>query len=128
MSGLKPTRQRIDLAGRIIGVDRHFTAEDLHREAATDGLTVSVGTVYNALRQFESVGLVRELALDGLKAVYDTDTSGHHHFHIVDEDSIIDIPAGTLMLRSMPEVPKGYEVSRVEVIVRLRRSGGQEPA
>lgn len=124
MSGLKPTRQRIDLASRVVGVDRHFTAEDLHREARADGLNLSVGTVYNALRQFESVGLIRELALEGLKAVYDTDTSGHHHFYIVEDDSIIDIPAGTLMLRSLPRVPDGYQVSRVEVIVRLRRSPG----
>jgi Fur family iron response transcriptional regulator len=122
MSGLKPTRQRIDLAGRIIGVDRHFTAEDLHSEAMADGLRLSIGTVYNTLRQFQRVGLIRELALEGLRAVYDTDTSGHHHFHMVDEDSIIDIPAGTLVLQSLPRVPDGYRVSRVEVIVRLRRS------
>jgi Fur family iron response transcriptional regulator len=128
MSGLRPTRQRIELAQRIVGLDRHFTAEDLHLEVAAGGLTISVGTVYNTLRQFERVGLVRELALDGLKAVYDTDTSGHHHFHIVEEDSIIDIPAGTLMLRSMPKVPEGYQVSRVEVIVRLRRSREEGPA
>jgi Fur family iron response transcriptional regulator len=122
MSGMKPTRQRISIATRIVGIDRHFTAEDLHREAARDGLQLSLGTVYNTLKQFERVGLVRELAIDGLKAVYDSDTSGHHHFHLVEEDSIIDIPAGTLMLQSLPAVPEGYEVSRVEVIVRLRRS------
>jgi Fur family iron response transcriptional regulator len=128
MSGLKPTKQRVELARRIVGVERHFTADDLHREVTADGLNMSVGTIYNSLRQFQVVGMIRELAFDGLKAIYDTDTSGHHHFHLVDEDSIIDIPAGTLVLQSLPPVPAGYEVSRVEVIVRLRRAENRGPA
>ena len=121
MCGLRPTRQRVQIGRQLIGVERHFTAEELHHELAASGHRLSLGTVYNTLRQFERVGLVRELVIEGMKAVYDSDTSGHHHFHVVEEDSIIDIPSGALVLRDLPPVPDGYEVSRVEVIVRLRR-------
>lgn len=121
MCGLRPTRQRVGLASQIVGVERHFTAEELHREVVASGHELSLGTVYNTLQQFERMGLVRELVLEGMKAVYDSDTSRHHHFHVMDEDSIIDIPAGALVLRDLPPVPDGYEVNRVEVIVRLRR-------
>jgi Fur family iron response transcriptional regulator len=118
------------MAHRVIGIDRHFSAEEIHREIGEDGHRLSVGTVYNALRQFARVGLIRELAIEGMRSVYDSNTTGHHHFHLVEEDTIIDIPPGTLIVSEVPEVPEGHEISRVEVIVRLKRldeaQGGAE--
>lgn len=121
MAGLRPTRQRLDLADRLIGRDRHITAEELFFEAADAGQDLSLATVYNTLRQFQSFGLVRELAFEGMRSVFDTDTSRHHHFYLADEPSILDIPAGGLTVSGLPGIPEGYEVDRVEVVVRLRR-------
>lgn len=124
MSGLRPTRQRLDLANRLIGRDRHVTAEDLYVEATAGGQEMSLATVYNTLRQFQSSGLVRELAFDGMCSMFDTDTSRHHHFYLTDEARILDIPADSLAVSDLPGIPDGYEVSRVEVVVRLRRKTG----
>ena len=123
MCNLRPTRQRIEIADAIVAVDRHFTAEALHQQMRAAGHDMSLATVYNTLRQFGRVGLVRELAIEGLRVVYDTDTSGHHHFHLVESDSIMDVPSGSLLLKNLPPVPEGYEVRRVEIIVRLRATG-----
>jgi len=40
--------------------DRHVTAEELHGEALTSGISVSLATVYNTLHQFTEAGLLRE--------------------------------------------------------------------
>jgi Fur family transcriptional regulator, iron response regulator len=121
MSGLRPTRQRLDLANRLIGTDRHVKAEDLHAEATGSGEEISLATVYNTLRQFQSCGLVRELAFEGMSSLFDTDTSCHHHFYLTGEARIIDIPADRLAVSDLAGIPEGYEVSRVDVVVRLRR-------
>lgn len=122
MAGMRPTRQRLDLADVLIGRDRHVTAEALFAEAAASGQDVSLATVYNTLRQFQGSGLVRELASEGMRTVFDTDTSRHHHFYLADEDRIIDIPTDWPAVTDLPGIPQGYEVSRVEVVVRLRRA------
>jgi Fur family iron response transcriptional regulator len=121
MCGLRPTRQRLDLADRLVGRDRHVTAEELYLEASNAGQELSLATVYNTLRQFQSSGLVRELAFEGMRSVFDTDTSLHHHFYLAEESTILDIPADVISIPELPGIPDGYEVGRVEVIVRLRR-------
>jgi Fur family transcriptional regulator, iron response regulator len=123
MAGMRPTRQRLDLADRLIGRDRHVTAEELYVETAEAGHELSLATVYNTLRQFQSSGLVRELAFEGMRSVFDTDTSHHHHFYLTEESRIIDISADRLSVTDLPGIPDGYEVNRVEVVVRLRRKG-----
>lgn len=121
-AGLRPTRQRIDLA-RILfaGGDRHFTADMLWEEANRKDISVSLATVYNTLQQFTSAGLLRRLVTDGRKTWFDTNLTDHHHLFYADEDIIVDIPEGCLAIDKLPSIPAGMEVDRVEVVVRLRR-------
>lgn len=121
MNGMRPTRQRLDLADRLVGRDRHVTAEELFAEVSAAGEEMSLATVYNTLRQFQVSGLVRELAFEGVKSVFDTDTSRHHHFHLPEEGQVRDIPGGCVTVSALSNIPDGYEVERVEVMVRLRR-------
>src|SRR5215211_3432657 len=60
--------------------DRHITAEVLFDEAMRSRIPVSLATVYNTLHQFTEAGLLRQLAVDGSKAYFDTNPSEHHHF------------------------------------------------
>jgi Fur family iron response transcriptional regulator len=120
--GLRPTRQRVSLGWLLFAKgDRHISAEMLYEEAMKARVPVSLATVYNTLHQFTQAGLLRELAIDGAKTYFDTDNSEHHHFVIDDEDRVIDIPA--VDIGALPEPPAGYEVARVDVVVRLRRAG-----
>ncbi len=78
-AGLRPTRQRLSLGWLLFGRgDRHLTAEMLYDEAMRAKVPVSLATVYNTLHQFTEVGLLRQLALDGSKAYFDTNPSEHH--------------------------------------------------
>lgn len=124
-SGLRPTRQRMALAEILFAKgNRHISAENLHEEAMGQRVPVSLATVYNTLHQFTEAGLLREVAVDGSKTYFDTNTSDHHHFFVEDDDQVIDIPAGRMGVGALPEPPPGFEISRVDVIVRLRRIKG----
>jgi len=121
-AGLRPTRQRLALARLLFSQgDRHVTAEALHEEAIRAYVPVSLATVYNTLHQFTEAGLLREVAVDGTKTYFDTNTSDHHHFFIEDENRILDIPGHPISVAGLPQAPEGHEITRVEVVVRLRR-------
>jgi Fur family iron response transcriptional regulator len=120
--GLRPTRQRVSLGWLLFGKgDRHITAEMLFEEAGRARVPVSLATVYNTLHQFTEAGLLRQLAVDGSKAYFDTNPSEHHHFFLEDEGELMDMPHEGVSVGSLPAPPPGMEVAGVEVIVRLRR-------
>jgi len=120
--GLRPTRQRMALGWLLFGKgDRHLTAEMLYEEASRAKVPVSLATIYNTLHQFKEVGLLRQVAVDGSKAYFDTNTSAHHHFFVEGEGELLDIPEASMLVGSDPTPPEGYEIARVDVVVRLRR-------
>ena len=93
----------------------------LFEEAQKARVPASLATVYNSLKQFTEVGLVRQIAADGRKSYFDTDLTDHHHFLVQGEGEIIDIPCASLSVSGLPATPAGYVVKRVEVVVQLRR-------
>ena len=122
-AGLRPTRQRLSLAGLLVGdgCDRHVTAEGLHEAALATGDPVSLATVYNTLRAFCEAGLLREITVDGSKSYFDTNMSDHPHFYWEDSATLTDAPASELEIRRLPRAPDGAEIAAVDVVIRLRR-------
>jgi Fur family transcriptional regulator, iron response regulator len=122
--GLRPTRQRLALAELLVGdgLNRHVTAESLHALSRDAGDRVSLATVYNTLRAFCEAGLVNEVVVDGSKSYFDTRTDDHPHFYWEDSHSLTDAPAEELEIASLPQVPAGMAVTRVDVVIRLRRA------
>jgi Fur family transcriptional regulator, iron response regulator len=120
-AALRPTRQRAELARLLFSGDRHVTAEVLHSEASAQGSRISLATVYNTLKQFRDAGLLRELAIDGSRTYFDTNTSNHNHFYIEAEHDIFDIPKPLIRAEDLPTPPEGYEIAHVDVVIRLVR-------
>lgn len=122
--GLRPTRQRLALAELLVGdgLNRHVTAESLFDLAVDAGERVSLATVYNTLRAFCDAGLLNEVVVDGTKSYFDTRTDDHPHFYWEDSQRLTDAPADELAITSLPKVPEGMAVSRVDVVIRLRRA------
>ena len=120
---LRPTRQRLTL-GRLLfeSGDRHITAEQLHAEVTALGEHVSLATVYNTLHQFKRAGLVRELAIEGSKAYFDTNTSNHNHFLLETTGDLMDIPGDAIRVEGLPEPPDGMKITHVDVVVRVSKS------
>jgi Fur family transcriptional regulator, iron response regulator len=119
-AGLRPTRQRIALAKLLFACgDRHVTAEMLHEEAVRAGQRVSLATVYNTLHQFKRAGLLREIAIGGQRAYFDTNTSNHNHYYIEADGTLVDIPGGSIRVEGLPTPPDHLRVSHIDVVVRL---------
>lgn len=120
-AGLRPTRQRVELACILFAKGhRHIAAENLHAEADVAGFRVSLATVYNTLHQFTESGLLRAVAIDGSPTYFDTNASDHHHFFVEGEGQLIDL-VGDVGIDRLPEPPEGMEVIAVELVVRVRR-------
>ena len=120
--GLRPTRTRIALSALLFSKgDRHVTAEQLFEEANQARVSVSLATVYNTLHQFTEVGFLRQVAIDASKSYFDTNTTEHHHFYIEDRHELMDIPPTNVIVGKAPVPPDGYEIARIDVVVRLRR-------
>ena len=120
-AGLRPTRQRLALASLLFAKgDRHLTVEELHEEAASDGIDVSLATVYNTLHQFTEARMLRVLAVEGNRTYFDTNVSDHHHFFVEGRNEVLDIPLSNLAIENIPEPPEGMEIAHVDVVVRLR--------
>src|SRR5579864_7285135 len=117
---LRPTRQRLALARLLFGSgDRHVTAEQLHGEATTAAIPVSLATVYNTLHQFTDAGLLREVVVEPGRSYFDTNIDDHHHFFWESSGVLQDIPGEGVVVSGLPAPPQGSEIRRVEVIVRI---------
>ena len=125
-AGLRPTRQRVALATLLVGdgQHRHVTAESLFASAQKGDERVSLATVYNTLRAFCDAGLIQEVTVDGSKSYFDTNTHDHPHFYWEDEHRLTDAPARQLKITQLPKAPDGAEISKVDVVIRLRKTPG----
>ncbi len=121
-AGLRPTRQRLALAALLVGdgQDRHVTAESLYADVKAKGDSVSLATVYNTLRAFCDAGLMQEITVDGSKSYFDTNMDDHPHFFWEEERKLTDAPVDQLEIRRLPDLPEGAEISKVDVVIRLR--------
>lgn len=62
---------------------------------------------------------MRELAIDGAKAYFDTNVSNHNHFFVEDRGELIDIDGDTIRVDGLPQPPDGMRISHIDVVVRL---------
>jgi len=124
--GLRATRQRLGLAKILFGENhRHVTAVGLAAEANAARTPASLATVYNILNLFADVGLLRRLPIDASKTVFDTNTADHAHFYFEETGDVQDIAPASGALCAEIEPPSGYEIIRVDIVVRLRRKSSK---
>ena len=120
-AGLRPTRQRRELA-HLLYAECHeaVTAEGLHGLALRTGIKVSLATVYGTLHSFAGVGLVREVSIDS-RRYFDINPDNHQYFYYEDERRLVGVTVTETGFRDVPVPPPGRRVSRIDVVVRLRR-------
>ena len=104
------------------GQNRHITAESLYALTAATAEKVSLATVYNTLRAFCAAGLVNEVVVDGGRSYFDTRMDDHPHFYWEDSHALTDAPAEEVRITGLPAAPEGMQVSRVDVVIRLKRA------
>ena len=119
-SGIRPTKQRRVLAKILFEKgNRHVSADELFHDVKKEDRKISMATVYNTLKQFTSLGLVREVVVDQNKSLYCTNHKSHYHLYIEDEGKIVDIPTKNVDL-NIPSIPACLQLHNIDVIVRIR--------
>tara|TARA_Y100000590_G_scaffold466143_1_gene640572 strand:+ start:1612 stop:2064 length:453 start_codon:yes stop_codon:yes gene_type:complete len=119
-SGIRPTKQRRVLAKILFEKgNRHVSAEELFDDVKKEDRKISMATVYNTLKQFTSLGIIREVVVDQNKSLYCTNNKNHYHLYIEDEGKIIDIPTKNINL-NIPSIPACLQLHNIDVIIRIR--------
>ena len=120
INGIRATKQRRVLAKLIFDKGkRHISAENLFDEVKKDERKISIATIYNTLKQFTNLGLIREIVVDQNKSLYCNNNQSHYHLYIEDEGKVIDIPTKNIDL-DIPSIPACLKLHDIDVIVRIR--------
>jgi Fur family transcriptional regulator, peroxide stress response regulator len=89
-TGVRITPQRHAILEFLIASMAHPTADDIYKALEGKFPNMSVATVYNNLRVFREVGLVKELPYGDSSSRFDFVTSDHYHVICDDCGKIVD--------------------------------------
>jgi Fur family iron response transcriptional regulator len=122
-SGLRPTKQRVEIAKFLFERDKtfHFTVESLENHLAKK-LTckIALATIYNTVHAFQKAGHLSEVDVRGKKTYFDTNITNHHHFYDSETSELIDIDSSEVVIQKIPKAPNGKKIKNVEVFINLK--------
>lgn len=78
-NNVRITPQRYAILEFLIDHDTHPTADDIYRALADQFPSMSVATVYNNLRLFTKLGLVKEMKYGDSSSRFDFASTEHYH-------------------------------------------------
>ncbi len=121
-SGLRPTRQRLDICEVLF--DRkdtfHFTIDDLRKILKTKLNTkMSIATIYNTINYFKHKGYVKEISLNSEKTYFDTNVTNHHHFYNETTNELIDFHDSDVEQLKLRKNLPGKKIKSIEVLVKV---------
>ena len=122
-SGLRPTKQRVEIAKFLFEREKtfHFTVESLNKLLTKKSISkIALATIYNTVHAFKAAGHLSEVEVRGNKSYFDTNVSNHHHFYDSETAELIDINANDIVIQKIPKAPNGKKIKNVEVFINLK--------
>ena len=122
-SGLRPTKQRVEIAKFLFEREKtfHFTVESLNKLLEKKITSkFALATIYNTVHAFKDAGHLNEVEVRGKKTYFDTNVSEHHHFYDSESCELIDIDANEVVIQKIPKAPNGKKIKNVEVFINLK--------
>ncbi len=122
-SGLRPTKQRVEIAKFLFDREKtfHFTVEGLNKLLTKKTVSkIALATIYNTVHAFKAAGHLSEVEVRGNKSYFDTNVSNHHHFYDSETAELIDIDANDIVIQKIPKAPNGKKIKNVEVFINLK--------
>ena len=122
-SGLRPTKQRVEIAKLLFERDKtfHFTVESLDKLLSKKTTSrFALATIYNTVHAFKNAGHLNEVDVRGKKTYFDTNVLEHHHFYDSETCELIDIDADEVVIQIIPKAPNGKKIKNVEVFINLK--------
>lgn len=115
---VRMTPQRHAILEYLFKSMTHPTADDIYKALEGKFPNMSVATVYNNLRVFKEVGLVRELNYGDSSSRFDSVTTDHYHVMCNDCGKIVDFYyPGLDEVETLAEHVTGFKVTshRMEI-------------
>lgn len=81
--GLKVTKQRMAIVDAVLGIEDHFSAEDLHKTLRKSAHAASLATVYRTVSVLVEGGFLEALDIGGGQLLYEHVLGAKHHDHLV---------------------------------------------
>ena len=124
-SGLRPTKQRVNISKVLFDTDRtfHFTINQLKQILKKNNIDkISQATVYNTVHAFKKKGYLKEIPINSEQSYFDTNTSHHHHFYNENQKELIDIDdVDVEPIKIKKQIP-GKKIKSIEVLIKLEDS------
>ena len=121
-SGLRPTKQRIQICEVLFDADKtfHFTINELEKKIKKQiNSKISLATVYNTIHAFEKKGYLKQISINSNQTYFDTNVSDHHHFYDLNDDKLIDLENCDVGPINILKKINGKKIKSVEVLVKL---------
>ena len=121
-SGLRPTKQRLQICEVLFDTDKtfHFTINNLAEKIKNQlNNKISLATIYNTVHAFEKKGYLKQIPINSSEAYFDTNVSDHHHFYDLNEDKLIDLENSDVGPINILKKINGKKIKSVEVLVKL---------
>ncbi|MFC7372316.1 peroxide-responsive transcriptional repressor PerR [Fictibacillus iocasae] len=112
-AGVRITPQRHAILEHLIQSMSHPTADEIYKALEGKFPNMSVATVYNNLRMFKEVGLVKELTYGDASSRFDCITTDHYHVICDVCGKIVDFTyPGLDEVESLAESVTGFKIAR----------------
>tara|TARA_Y100001970_G_scaffold150409_1_gene184413 strand:+ start:1325 stop:1735 length:411 start_codon:yes stop_codon:yes gene_type:complete len=121
-SGLRPTRQRIEICKALYDRQKtfHFTINDLAKIVKKKSKeNISLATIYNTVYAFKKKKYLKEISINTNKSYFDTNISNHHHFFNESTDELIDIKNSEVGKVNIKRKIPGKRIKSIEVLVKI---------
>ena len=121
-SGLRPTKQRLQICEVLFDTDRtfHFTINDLDRKIKDKiDNKISLATIYNTVHAFEKKGYLKQIPVNSNQTYFDTNITDHHHFYNLKDGKLIDLEKSDVGPINIKRKIDGKKIKSIEVLVKL---------
>ena len=121
-SGLRPTKQRIEICKALYDRDKtfHFTIKDLDKILQRKSKQkISLATIYNTVYAFKNKNYLKEISINTNKSYFDTNISSHHHFFNENTDELIDLKNTDVGKIKIKKKIPGKKIKSIEVLVKI---------
>ena len=122
ISGLRPTKQRIQICEILFDTEKtfHFTINDLAEKIKNQLKNkISLATIYNTVHAFEKKGYLKQIPINSSQTYFDTNVTDHHHFYDLGEEKLIDLENSDVGPINILKKINGKKIKSVEVLVKL---------
>ena len=121
-SGLRPTKQRLQICEVLFNSDKtfHFSINELEQKIKKQtNSKISLATVYNTVHAFEKKGYLKQIPINSSETYFDTNNSDHHHFYDLKQEQLIDLENSDVGPINILKKIEGKKIKSVEVLVKL---------